>query len=257
MYLLESSLRLNISKGKNRGPITSRFRYRDLCLTPAGGAQVAIADRGDYLAEVEKEIQAKKGQVMALPTDVSNQQQVEDMVQRVLHDFGRIDLLVNNAGILKFGLFSKIGPEHWDEIINNNLRSCFLVTRAVLPQMRERRQGSIVNVSSLFAFDTAGGYSAYNVSKAGIVALTVTLSREEARYNIRVNAVAPGAIDTPMNLPLKTDPKLLEKVISLIPMRRLGTPDEVANAVVFLLSDQASYITGHILWVTGGFRNPY
>jgi len=226
-------------------------------LLSESGAQVAIADRGDYLAEVEKEILSRGGRVMALQTDVSSEQQVEEMVLGILKEFGRIDLLVNNAGILKFGFFSKIGPEHWDEIINNNLRSCFLVTRAVLPQMRERKMGSIVNVSSLFAFDTAGGYSAYNVSKAGIVALTVTLSREEARYNIRVNAVAPGAIDTPMNLPLKSDPKLLEKVISLIPLRRLGKPEEVANSVVFLLSDQASYITGHTLWVTGGYRNPY
>jgi len=221
------------------------------------GAKVAIADREDYLAEVDKEIRSRGGSVMALQKDVSSESQVEDMVQRVLQDFGRIDLLVNNAGIFKFGFFSKIGTEHWDEIINNNLRGCFLVSRAVLPQMRERKMGSIVNVSSLFAFDTAGGYSAYNVSKAGIVALTETLSREEARYNIRVNAVAPGAIDTPMNIPLKSDPKLLEKVLGLIPMRRLGTPEEVAHAVVFLLSDQASYITGTVLWVTGGYRNPY
>jgi NAD(P)-dependent dehydrogenase (short-subunit alcohol dehydrogenase family) len=95
------------------------------------------------------------------------------------------------------------------------------------------------------------------VSKAGIVALTETLSREEARYNIRVNAVAPGAIDTAMNTPLKTDPKLMEKVISLIPLRRLGKPEEIAHAVAFLLSDEAGYITGQVLWVTGGYRNPY
>ena len=221
------------------------------------GANVAVADRGDYLTEVEKEILSKGGRVLALPTDISSEQQVDTMVRNILKEFGRIDLLVNNAGIFKFAFFSKISVENWDEIINNNLRGCFLVTRAVLPQMRERKTGSIVNISSLFAYDNAGGYSAYNVSKAGISALTVTLSREEARNNIRVNAVAPGAIDTPMNTPLKTDPKMLEKVTSLIPLRRLGKPEEVANAVAFLLSDQASYITGHVLWVTGGYRNPY
>jgi len=226
-------------------------------LLSESGAQVAIADRGDYLGEVEKEILSKGGRVMALPTDISSEQQVDTMVHGILKEFGRIDHLVNNAGIFKFAFFSKISVEQWDEIINNNLRGCFLVTRAVLPQMRERRMGSIVNISSLFAYDNAGGYSAYNVSKAGISALTVTLSREEARNNIRVNAVAPGAIDTPMNAPLKTDPKMLEKITSLIPLRRLGKPEEVANAVAFLLSDQASYITGHVLWVTGGYRNPY
>jgi len=226
-------------------------------LLSESGAQVAIADRGDYLSEVEKEIRSKGGKVMALAADISSEQQVDTMVKAILKEFGRIDHLVNNAGIFKFGFFSKISVEQWDEIINNNLRGCFLVTRAVLPQMRERKMGSIVNISSLFAFDNAGGYSAYNVSKAGINALTVTLSREEARHNIRVNAVAPGAIDTPMNTPLKSDPKMLEKVTSLIPLRRLGKPEEVANAVAFLLSDQASYITGHVLWVTGGYRNPY
>ena len=123
--------------------------------------------------------------------------------------------------------------------------------------MRERKFGRIVNLSSLFAFDNVKGYSAYNASKAGINALTVTLSREEAKHNIRVNAVAPGAIDTPMNIPLKNDPELLDRIKSLIPMRRLGKPEEVAKTVAFLLSEDASYVTGHILWVTGGYRNPY
>jgi len=123
--------------------------------------------------------------------------------------------------------------------------------------MRRRRFGRVVNISSIFSFDNPGGYSAYNVSKAGINTLTETLSREEARYNIRINAVAPGAIDTPMNIPLKNDRKLLEKIIALIPMRRLGRPEEVARAVAFLLSDDSSYITGHILCVTGGYHTPY
>ncbi len=221
------------------------------------GATVAIVDRGDYLSEVERELKKGGGEVLALSGDISDPGQVEDMLKRILGEYGGIDYLVNNAGILKFGILAKIGVEQWDEIVNNNLRGCFLVTRAALPQMRSRGSGSIVNISSLFAFDNVGGYSAYNVSKAGINALTVTLSREEARFNIRVNAVAPGAIDTPMNLPLKSDPKLLGKVISLIPMRRLGKPEEIANAVAFLLSDDASYITGQVLWVTGGYRNPY
>ena len=221
------------------------------------GAKVAIADRGDYLLEAEREIKKRGGEVMALTADVADPGQVEAMVGDVLSRHGRIDYLVNNAGILRFGVFSRLAVEQWDEIINNNLRGCFLATRAALANMRERRFGSVVNVSSLFAFDNVGGYSAYNASKAGINALTVTLSREEARHNIRVNAVAPGAIDTPMNLPLTTDRKLLEKVVSLIPLRRLGKPEEVANCVAFLLSDEASYITGHVLWVTGGYRNPY
>jgi NAD(P)-dependent dehydrogenase (short-subunit alcohol dehydrogenase family) len=221
------------------------------------GVSVAVVDREDYLADAEAEIKERGGEVIAIQADVSVREQVEDMLDETSRKYDRIDYLVNNAGIFNFGFISGIKEEQWDEIIDNNLRGCFLVTRAVLPGMRERAFGSIVNMSSLFAFDNAGGYAAYNVSKAGINALTVTLSREEARHNIRVNAVAPGAIDTPMNIPLKSDPKILEKVISLIPMRRLGRPEEVANCVAFLLSDQASYITGHILWVTGGYRNPF
>lgn len=221
------------------------------------GAKVAIVDRGDYLAEAEAELRKRGGEVLALSADVAAGEQVSRMVGQVMEKFGRIDYLVNNAGILRFGLVARTSDEQWDEIIQNNLRGCFLVCREVLPRMREQGGGSIVNLSSLFAFDNVGGYGAYNASKAGIAALTVTLSREEARHRIRVNAVAPGAIDTAMNTPLHDDPKLLDKVTSLIPLRRLGQPEEVANAVIFLLSDFASYVTGHVLWVTGGYRNPY
>jgi NAD(P)-dependent dehydrogenase (short-subunit alcohol dehydrogenase family) len=221
------------------------------------GAKVAIVDVDEQVSAVEAEINDRGGEAIALRANLRLKQDVDDAVRGVVERYGRIDFLVNNAGVFRFGFFSQLTEEQWDDVVGNNLKGCFLVTRAVLPHMREGGRGSIVNLSSLFAFDNVAGYSAYNVSKAGINALTVTLSREEARNNIRVNAVAPGAIDTPMNTQLKNDPQLLDTVTSLTPMRRLGAPEEVARAVVFLLSDDASYITGHVLWVTGGYRNPF
>jgi len=221
------------------------------------GAKVAIVDRGEYLYEVEEEIRDQGREVTAILTDISQKEQVDNMVKEVVERYGKIDFLVNNAGVFRFEYFADLEVDKWDEVVNTNLKGCFLVTHAVLPYMRERKFGRIVNLSSLFAFDNVGGYSAYNASKAAINSLTVTLSKEEARNNIRVNAVAPGAIDTPMNIPLKNDQKLLDRVISLIPMRRLGKPEEVAKTVAFLLSEDASYITGHVLWVTGGYRNPF
>jgi 3-oxoacyl-[acyl-carrier protein] reductase len=226
-------------------------------LLSKGGARVAIVDRDPKIFEVEREFHSSGYKVRAFCADLAIREKVQEMTHWVIDLYGQIDLLVNNAGILKFELFSKLTEESWNQVIDSNLRSCFLVMHEVLPHMRRRRSGSIVNVSSIFAFDNTGGYSAYNVSKSGINSLTLTLSKEEARYNIRINAVAPGAIDTPMNNSLKEDKKLLEKVVSLIPMRRLGKPEEVAKAIVFLLSDDASYITGHILCVTGGYHNPY
>jgi len=221
------------------------------------GARVAIVDREEYISLVENEISDLGSEAASFLADISVNEQVKKMVDEVLERYGQIDFLVNNAGIFRLDYFSKLTEEKWDETLGINLKGYFLVTRAVLPYMRERRFGSIVNVSSIFAFDNVGGYSAYNASKAGINSLTVTLAKEEARNNIRVNAVAPGAINTPMNIPLKNDPKLLDRITSLIPMGRLGEPEEVANAVAFLLSDNASYITGQILCVTGGYRNPY
>jgi 3-oxoacyl-[acyl-carrier protein] reductase len=231
---------------------------RSIALLLSGcGAKVFLVDVGDYVSDVEKEITDQGGDAASFVADISNGEQVQNMVETVIKRYGQIDFLVNNAGIFRLGYIGKITEEEWNKTIRNNLNGCFLVTRNVLPHMQERKSGSIVSISSIFAYDNVAGYAAYNASKAAINSLTGTLAKEEARNNIRVNAVAPGGIDTPLNDSLKRDPRMLEKIISLIPMRRLGKPEEVAKAVAFLLSDDASYITGHVLRVTGGYRNPF
>jgi 3-oxoacyl-[acyl-carrier protein] reductase len=184
--------------------------------------------------------------------DVTDRPAIEEFVRKVKEEFGRIDVLVNNAGITKDALIGKMQEEDWDKVIGVNLKGVFNMTQFVSNLMLENGKGSIVNISSIVGERGNVGQTNYAASKGGVISMTYTWAKEFARKgaNIRVNAVAPGFIKTPMTE--KIPEKVLESIKSKITLGRMGEPEEVANAVLFLASDEASYVTGHILDVNGG-----
>lgn len=182
--------------------------------------------------------------------NAANYDEVETMVGNITKEYDRIDILVNNAGITRDKLLLRMTPEDWDMVINVNLRSCFCLTKAVMPIMMHQRSGSIINISSIVGLIGNAGQSNYSASKAGIVGFTMSIAKELGSRNIRCNAVAPGYIETPMTASLPQ--QVIEDWKKQIPLRRMGQPDDVARTVVYLASDLASYITGQVIECTGG-----
>lgn len=215
------------------------------------GADVAIVDLNlDDCREVASGIERLGRRTLALQGSVTNSSDVEEFVQKVSDEFGRIDILVNNAGITRDTLLMRMKEEDWDAVINVNLKGTFLCTRVVSRIMMKQRYGRIVNISSVIGLRGNAGQANYGASKAGIIGFTKSVARELGSRNITVNAIAPGFIVTNMTevLPDNVKAKLMEQV----PLGRLGEPGDVANAVAFLVSDEASYITGQTIAVDGG-----
>lgn len=215
------------------------------------GAHVAVADiNGAQAQETAKEIEALGRKALAVQVDVSRLAEAEKMAAAALEKFGRIDVLVNNAGITRDGLFLRMGEEEWDAVMAVNLKSVFNCCKAVVRHMSKQRQGRIVSIASVVGQIGNIGQANYAASKAGIIGLTKTLARELVSRGIIVNAVAPGFIETEMTGSLPE--KVKEGFLQAIPMGRMGTPAEVAQAVLFLASDASSYITGQVINVNGG-----
>ena len=206
----------------------------------------------DELEKVAYDISALEVQSMAIQADVSQYDQVKEMIGQVEKTFQRLDILVNNAGIIRRGTIETVTEEDWDQVIRVNLKGTFNCCKAVVPIMKRQKMGKIINVSSVAGkmgdITSAPGYGP---SKAAIDALTKTLARQLAQYGINVNAVAPHAIETEMSAQWSEEKR--KSIIEAIPLKRLGTPEDVAHAVLFLASDKASFITGEILDVNGGF----
>ncbi len=216
-----------------------------------GGALVALAARNEEkLAAVAREITGKGGQAATFRMDVSNEDEVKSAVKAVLAHFGKIEILVNNAGVTKDTLLMRMKRADWESVIQTNLTGAFLTTQAVIGAMLKQRWGRIVSVSSVFGQTGQVGQANYSASKAGLIGFTMAMAREVASRSITVNAVAPGYIDTAMTEGLSAE--LKAKVNELIPLGRAGTDMEVAHAVRFLASEEAGYITGHVLKVNGG-----
>lgn len=216
------------------------------------GASVAIIYAGNTKAaeETKQAIEEKGAQAMVIQCDVSDEKAVADMVKAVKKELGRVDILVNNAGITRDGLLMIMKEEDWQAVLNTNLNGAFHCTKAVSRLMMKQRSGSIINITSVVGETGNAGQANYAAAKAGLIGFTKSVAKELASRNIRCNAVAPGCITTDMTAVLGED--AVDAMVKTIPMGRVAQPEEVAKAVLFLASDDASYITGQTLNVDGG-----
>jgi 3-oxoacyl-[acyl-carrier protein] reductase len=245
MKLLEGKTALvtGASKGIGR-KIAEKFAEQ--------GANVAFT----YLSSVEKglaleqELQAYGTQVKGYRSDASKFDEADKLINDIVADFGKLDIVVNNAGITKDGLLMRMTEEQWDEVLNVNLKSIFNVTKAASKIMMKARQGVFINMSSVVGIQGNAGQGNYAASKAGIVGFSKSMAKELGSRNIRTNVVAPGFIKTEMTEVL--DPKVVEGWTQNIPLKRAGETEDIANACVFLASDMSAYITGQVISVDGG-----
>ena len=215
------------------------------------GATVALSARNqEKLGGVAREINGAGGKAAVFAMDVADEEQIKTTIKSVLGQLGKIDILVNNAGITHDQLIMRIKRADWDAVLNTNLTSAYLCTQQAVGSMLKQRWGRIINIASVFGQIGQAGQSNYASSKAGLMGLTMAVAREVASRNITCNAVAPGFIETAMTGSLSDE--LKQYAVKMIPLGRAGTADDVAHAVRFLASEEASYITGHVLNVNGG-----
>ncbi len=208
-----------------------------------------VSDKTDT-EELKKELEANGGKALIVKADVTNPEQIENLVKTAIETFGKIDVLVNNAGITKDNLLMRMSEEEFDKVIEVNLKGTFLMTKAVTKYMMKKRQGSIINLSSVVGVTGNAGQCNYAASKAGIIGFTKSVAKELASRNIRANAIAPGFITTDMTDVLSDEIK--ETIQEQIPLKRMGNAKEVAELAYFLGSEQSSYITGQVIHVDGG-----
>ncbi|MBL7914199.1 MAG: 3-oxoacyl-(acyl-carrier-protein) reductase FabG [Bacteroidetes bacterium ADurb.Bin397] len=245
MKLLDQKVTLitGASRGIGRGMALELAKH---------GSSVAFTylSSPDKAAELEKELSTFGIKAKGYKSDASDFKAAEELIASVLNDFGRIDVVVNNAGITRDNLLMRMSEEHFDEVIRTNLKSVFNITKAVQKSMLKERKGSIINISSVVGVKGNAGQANYAASKAGIIGFTKSIALELGSRNIRCNAIAPGFIETEMTAVL--NPDVVKQWREAIPLKRGGTPEDVANLVVFLASDMSSYITGQVINVDGG-----
>lgn len=218
------------------------------------GAKVAcVARSAEKLQETVSTITAAGGVAEAFECNVADPASVEKIVSAVVEKFGKLQILVNNAGVTRDTLLARMSDEQWDEVLNTNLRGAFLFTRAVTRPMMQGRYGRIINISSVSGLVGNAGQANYSASKAGLIGFTRSVARELASRNVTANCVCPGFIETDMTAALGE--AVQEEVKKRIPVKRLGTPQDVAAAVLYLASSEASYITGQVLTVDGGLSS--
>ena len=247
MGLLDNKVALITGAGRGIGKaIAMRFAQE--------GCNIAFTDiaLNDVVMETEKELQALGVKVKAYASNAANFEETHQVVDEIVKDFGRIDILVNNAGITKDTALKRMTEEQWDAVINVNLKSVFNFTKAVQPVMWKQAGGSVINMSSVVGVSGNANQCNYSASKAGIIGFTKSAAKEMGVRNIRHNAIAPGFIITAMTNALPEDVR--KQWESLIPLRRGGTPEDVANVALFLASDLSSYVTGQVIHCCGGMN---
>ncbi len=247
MKLLENKVALITGAGRGIGKaIALRFAQE--------GCNIAFTDiaLNDVVMETEKELQALGVKVKAYASNAANFEETHQVVDEIVKDFGRIDILVNNAGITKDTALKRMTEEQWDAVINVNLKSVFNFTKAVQPVMWKQAGGSVINMSSVVGVSGNANQCNYSASKAGIIGFTKSAAKEMGVRGIRHNAIAPGFIITAMTNALPEDVR--KQWESLIPLRRGGTPEDVANVALFLASDLSSYVTGQVIHCCGGMN---
>ena len=246
---------------KNKVAIVTGARQgmgRTHALTLAkAGAKVVDSDISlEDCEKIVKEIKKEKGEAMAIKCDISKKQEVDEMIKKTMKKWEKINILVNNAGICQFKPFLELTEEEWDRTLDINLKGYFLCSQAVAKEMAKQKAGVIVNISSVAMGQQGIGFpniAHYCASKGGIVGMTEAMAVELAPYNIRVNVIAPGMIDTPMIDPIKKDPNQEKGILGRVPMQRMGQAQEVSNLVLFLASDESSYMTGSTVVIDGGW----
>jgi 3-oxoacyl-[acyl-carrier protein] reductase len=219
-------------------------------LAAAGHRIILAARSAEKLEEVAGSIRANGSEAFVVEMDLASLDSIKAAFDKAAKEFGRIDILINNAGVTKDGLAVRMKPRDWDAVLQTNLSGAFYCIQQVLQAMMRERWGRIVNISSVVGEMGNAGQANYAASKAGLIGLTKSLAQEVGSRNITVNAVAPGFIETDMTHGL--NPELKQKMLDQTPLRRMGAPEEIASAVKFLVSDEAAFITGHILDVNGG-----
>lgn len=231
----------------------SRGIGKGICLKLAEhGAMVVFTYISSEAAalEVEAELRAMGVAAKAMRSDAAKLDQAEKLIEDITTEFGALHIVVNNAGITRDNLLMRMKEEDWDAVIDTNLKSVFNITKSVQRTMLKQREGSIINMSSVVGIEGNAGQANYAASKAGIIGFSKSIAKELGSRNIRCNVIAPGFIETEMTAAL--DPKVVEGWTSSIPLKRAGTPEDVANAVLFLASDLSTYITGQVIPVCGG-----
>ena len=242
--LLKDKVALVTGGGRGIGKETALLLAKE-------GADVVICDIDQSLCEdVKKEVEKSGRKSMTFQADVTNFSQVQEMITKILDNFHKIDILINNAGITRDGLLVRMSETDWDKVLAVNLKGVYNCTKAVAKPMMKQRCGRIVNIASIIGIIGNAGQANYAASKGGIIAFTKSIAKELASRNVRVNAIAPGFIDTDMTKKLPEEAK--QAMLKAIPLNKLGLPLDVAKVALFLVSENSDYITGHVINVDGG-----